>query len=267
MTSPRLAPRPTSGRAPFRRCRRRTSRPTCDAAISPSTRSRSGSDGRGGGFVAAPGALADLESETLRILHPESFRDDPTRLLRLARYVGRLGFGIAPETFAQAERDRRGALDTVSAERIGAELRLLADEADPVSAFVAVSALGLDTAARAGFRACRPRCRPACARSAAGDARPSVVVLAAATLGMRAEDREAMLASWAFPASQRETILAAGRDAPELVTALAAAGSPSQIAATVRGADPETIALAAGLAGRQTSAAGRRGQCRASVAG
>ncbi len=51
---------------------------------------------RGGQLLAVAGGLDDLESETLRILHPESFRDDPTRLLRLARYAARLGFAIEP---------------------------------------------------------------------------------------------------------------------------------------------------------------------------
>ena len=34
----------------------------------------------------------------LRVLHDASFIDDPTRLLRLARYAGRLGFTVEPHT-------------------------------------------------------------------------------------------------------------------------------------------------------------------------
>ena len=42
--------------------------------------------------LAVDGAESDLRDGILRVLHPGSFRDDPTRLLRLARYAARLGF-------------------------------------------------------------------------------------------------------------------------------------------------------------------------------
>jgi tRNA nucleotidyltransferase (CCA-adding enzyme) len=205
---------------------------------------------RSGSLLAAAGALDDLRSETLRILHPKSFRDDPTRLLRLARYAGRLGFGIEPETLAQARiAIAAGALDTVSAERIGAELRLLAAETDPVRAFAAVSALGLDAALAPGFGLDDPGAARRALDVLPGDGRPGVVVLAAATLGMTARDRDARLARWAFPASQRAAIAAAAQHAPDLAAALARADKPSQIAAAARNADPEAVALAAGLSG------------------
>src|ERR1700754_5123972 len=38
------------------------------------------------------GAREDLGARRLRVLHDASFRDAPTRLLRLARYAARLGF-------------------------------------------------------------------------------------------------------------------------------------------------------------------------------
>lgn len=205
---------------------------------------------RRGLLLAAEGAVSDLESETLRILHPESFRDDPTRLLRLARYAGRLGFAIEPVTRERARDAITGrALETVSAERIGTELRLLAAESDPVAAFGSVSALGLDAALAPGFGLGDPGLARRALEALPADARPAVVVLAAATLGMDAEDRDAMLSRWAFPASERDAIAAAVRDAPALAGALAAAHAPSEIAAAARGADTEAIALAAGLAG------------------
>lgn len=40
------------------------------------------------------GGLADLRHRQLRFLHPASLRDDPTRLLRAARYAARLGFRL-----------------------------------------------------------------------------------------------------------------------------------------------------------------------------
>jgi poly(A) polymerase len=48
------------------------------------------------------GGQADLERRQLRLLHPQSLRDDPTRLLRGARYGARLGFDLAPQSLAAA---------------------------------------------------------------------------------------------------------------------------------------------------------------------
>jgi len=72
------------------------------------------------------GGEADLKQGLLRILHPASFEDDPTRAIRGARYAARLGFALEPET----ERLLRAAdLSSVSADRRRAELKRLAGEA------------------------------------------------------------------------------------------------------------------------------------------
>jgi tRNA nucleotidyltransferase (CCA-adding enzyme) len=44
------------------------------------------------------GGRADLEAKVIRILHPASFTDDPTRILRAVRYETRLGFRMDPNT-------------------------------------------------------------------------------------------------------------------------------------------------------------------------
>ena len=43
----------------------------------------------------------DLSSRQLRFLHPSSVSDDPTRLVRAARYAARLGFELAPDALDQ----------------------------------------------------------------------------------------------------------------------------------------------------------------------
>src|SRR3954468_16344314 len=53
-----------------------------------------------GELVAWPGAPEDLDAGRLRVLHDASFRDDPTRLVRAARYAARLGFAVEPHTDA-----------------------------------------------------------------------------------------------------------------------------------------------------------------------
>src|SRR3954449_2076606 len=74
--------------------------------------------GPGGELRGAPGALEDLRARRLRVLHPESFRDDPTRLWRLVRYAVRLGFTPEPETERLAvEGVDEGALAAVKGGR------------------------------------------------------------------------------------------------------------------------------------------------------
>jgi tRNA nucleotidyltransferase (CCA-adding enzyme) len=99
------------------------------------------------GLLAVDGGLQDLQAGLLRVLHERSFRDDPTRILRLARYAARLGFEIEPETRRLAiEAVASGALDTVSGERLGSELWLAAGEADGRAAMRALGELGVPAA-------------------------------------------------------------------------------------------------------------------------
>jgi tRNA nucleotidyltransferase (CCA-adding enzyme) len=86
------------------------------------------------------GGLADLEAGVLRVLHPRSFVDDPTRALRAARYAARFGFEPEPET---AELLRSADLSTVSRDRRTAELERLAAEPNAVHGFELLSAWGL----------------------------------------------------------------------------------------------------------------------------
>ena len=82
----------------------------------------------------------DLEAGRLRILHQASFRDDPTRALRAARYSARFGFELESETEA-ALRD--ADLATVSADRIEAELQRIVGEEEWKRAFQLLADWGL----------------------------------------------------------------------------------------------------------------------------
>lgn len=57
------------------------------------------------GLVDEHGGVRDIEERRLRLLHRGSFREDPTRVLRAARYVARLDF-----TLGEDEREALGAL-------------------------------------------------------------------------------------------------------------------------------------------------------------
>ena len=87
-------------------------------------------DGRGPRRLLDPlGGCEDLRRRRLRILYDRSFVDDPTRLLRAARYGARLSFRLERRTHAlAAEAVRGGCMDTVSGDRIRRELMLLLDE-------------------------------------------------------------------------------------------------------------------------------------------
>ena len=86
------------------------------------------------------GGRADLEAGLLRVLHRESFADDPTRAIRAARYAARLDLELEPETEALL---RATDLDTVSADRRRAELLRLAGEATAPRGFALLREWGL----------------------------------------------------------------------------------------------------------------------------
>jgi tRNA nucleotidyltransferase (CCA-adding enzyme) len=201
-----------------------------------------------GSTTAAPDALDDLEARRLRVLHDASFRDDPTRMLRMARYQSRLGFSIEPVTAALV---RPEALGTVSGSRIGTELRLLAREPDPLAALQALHELGLDAAIQPGF-GLREEDRDMARRALAllpADGRRDRLALAVAARGLSAETLRRLLDRLAFEATDREAIVAAATRADALAAALAreAPGAGSAIAEAVGDAGPELVALAGAL--------------------
>lgn len=53
------------------------------------------------------GGRADLAARRLRFLHDHSLRDDPTRIVRAARYGARMGLELAPEALEQWHRTLR----------------------------------------------------------------------------------------------------------------------------------------------------------------
>ena len=73
---------------------------------------------------------SDLESRLIRTLHPESFSDDATRILRGVCYEQRFGFEFEAETARLLERDIP-MLDTISGDRIRHELEHIFEERLP----------------------------------------------------------------------------------------------------------------------------------------
>ena len=74
----------------------------------------------------------DLDRKLIRVLHPESFEDDATRILRAVRYEQRLGFQIEARTLELLlDGVQRGMLDTIGGSRVRMELKLMFEEDAP----------------------------------------------------------------------------------------------------------------------------------------
>jgi len=81
---------------------------------------------RFGNLVDHFNGLMDLDLKNIRILHPFSFIEDPTRIVRAARFGGRLGFHLEPKTRDQAKRAiAMGIFEDLGGVRIKEELRMI----------------------------------------------------------------------------------------------------------------------------------------------
>lgn len=211
-----------------------------------------------GQVVDLHGGRADLDARVIRVLHPRSFSDDPTRLLRAVRYESRLGFRMDHET-EQLARAAAGAdaLATVSGPRIRDELLDMLRERPatgghnsppaPAEAVARMRELGLD-------RALSPLL---------GDARPEEVG-AAAEAGERVGAKRELaalaelvapdpdgLADWvdslSLRAEDRDAVLHAAHKGPQLVRSLEVALPDSAVHALLHCELPETLAVALAL--------------------
>jgi len=206
-------------------------------------------------LLAHEHALEDLAAGRLRVLHERSFADDPTRLLRMARYAARLHFAIESGTRELAERAlRESALDTVSGERVGGELWLAVREPDGRASLRAFDSLGVlgalglpspfddDLAEHA--EALLPR-----------DGDPGVVRMAAALrfaeLEDGVDDGSALQAArrLGFDGAQAEAASAAGQ--ADALAELAASMPAAAAFAVLDGRTLEAVALAGAVAERR----------------
>ena len=209
---------------------------------------------RAGELAHADHALEDLAAGRLRVLHELSFVDDPTRLLRMARYSSRLGFETEPHTAELAAQAlRAGALETVSRARVGAELRLALGEADPVAAFAAMDQLGV-------FAALEPRLRfdPDLARAALAllpeDGRADLLLLASLLLPIAVDPSEdpepvmfELLDGWELTVAERQRVMRTALVAPSLDTEMELADMPSELYDALFAHTIEAVALGGAL--------------------
>jgi tRNA nucleotidyltransferase (CCA-adding enzyme) len=205
-----------------------------------------------GALQVAPNALEDLAAGRLRVLHDRSFLDDPTRLLRLARYGARLGFQPEQRT-AQLAADALAAdaLASISRARVGAELRLALSEEDAVRALGALGAVGVLAALEPWLRFDAELARRALS-ILPPDGRADVLLLAETLLGATVADHGErvlfdFLAGLEFTAADRDRAMRTALCVPSLLTALRDAELPSQVHDALASRTLEAAALAGAL--------------------
>jgi tRNA nucleotidyltransferase (CCA-adding enzyme) len=88
--------------------------------------------------------LGDIRRRRIRILHDESFIDDPTRILRAVRFASRYGFKLERKTRRLAtECIEGGCLGTISGKRAFSELRLICREKEALTGLRKLKRLGV----------------------------------------------------------------------------------------------------------------------------
>jgi tRNA nucleotidyltransferase (CCA-adding enzyme) len=216
---------------------------------------------RRGELLASAHALEDLAARHLRVLHERSFIDDPTRLLRLARYSARLDFKPEPHTAELAEEAiAAGALATVSLARVGAELRLALAEGDPVASFAGLEDLGVFTAQER-----RLRFDPELANRALAllpeDGRADLLLLASLLLPVTldpSEDPEPvmfeLLDGWELTAAERQRVMRTALIAPGLEAEMELVELPSELHEVLVWHPIESVALGGALGNAFTEA-------------
>jgi tRNA nucleotidyltransferase (CCA-adding enzyme) len=195
------------------------------------------------GLLDPVGGRADLRRRRLRVLHPLSFVEDPTRVFRGARYAGRLGFALD----GPSRRARRLAIElapypALSGARILAEIeRVLAEpkagtvlrQLGRVGAFRLVDPrLGLSRTGAAALAGLDEVIAWLGRRGLAAGA--TGVALLAIVAGQPDAVAEAALRRLGLAGEALGRLLEARREGPTLAARLAAGGSKSRLAALAR---------------------------------
>ncbi|MDO8753620.1 MAG: hypothetical protein Q7J80_06975 [Anaerolineales bacterium] len=89
------------------------------------------------------GGQNDLEQKLIRVLHPRSFIDDPTRIFRAIRYEQRYAFILHHSSFILINPESLAVLSKMSGERIRHELDLIFEEEKPSRTILRVGDLGI----------------------------------------------------------------------------------------------------------------------------
>jgi tRNA nucleotidyltransferase (CCA-adding enzyme) len=212
---------------------------------------------------------ADLDAHVIRVLHPRSFIDDPTRLLRAVRYEARFGFRMDPQTERLAREAIAGdAMSTVSGARIRDEFLDLLGETEargsslgasgaasgahpPAPAVARMADLGLDRALSPLLGDARPEDVAAAAEAAEARGGQRRFAALAAMIAPDPEDLAGFIDDLNLRAEDRDAVLHAARKGPQLVRSLQTPLPDSALHALLHCELPETLGVAVALGAPQ----------------
>jgi tRNA nucleotidyltransferase (CCA-adding enzyme) len=194
------------------------------------------------------GGVTDMEAGAIRVLHEQSFLDDPTRLLRAVRYAARLGFDLDPETERLArEAVAADALSTVSGARIRDELMDLLREHELRTAIERLRELEIHSALHPELDPDPELVSSAALGAAAIDANRAVSALAA-LVESAPEKLDLWLADLSLLADERDAASRAARVGPRIAMALREREhAPSELRELLGSEPLEALALALAL--------------------
>jgi tRNA nucleotidyltransferase (CCA-adding enzyme) len=190
------------------------------------------------------GGRADLDAGLVRVLHDQSFIDDPTRLLRAVRYAARLGAELEPHTDDLARAAiAAGAPATVSGKRVRDELIDLLAEHEAPTALKSMRTLQLDRALHPALEADPERASSVMLAAGETGADPVLAALAVLIGG-----DPAALGSWldglALSRDERDRVARAAVSGPGLAGVLFTEMPSSELYDLLRREPPEALALA-----------------------
>jgi len=200
-----------------------------------------------GELVDPHGGVGDLDARVVRAIRGDAFEEDPSRLVRAARYAERLGFELASET-ELAARAAAPALDPGSA-RVADELRRLLDGPRAAAGVELLRALGVPWLAPRPFGGLVVRFDALDSALA----RPGAPAVPAWPLRMGEALPPEAVARAAVPGWARGLALEVGQGM-ELAGRLARAARPSELDRILRAAPP-AAAVAALAEGAEAVAA------------
>ena len=198
---------------------------------------------RFGELLDTQGGVADLEDGVVRVLHRASFRDDPTRLFRAARYISRLGFRMDGATRSQLRRNLMH-VDAVSAPRVRREIERLLAEQDAARAVLMAIRFGVLPAVESGLAA--PEVRAALRRAGARGLR-GLALLGALTYLLPDERADSFRERIGATRRQAQVMRAVTR-LRQAEARLAEATRPSRTSAVVGAAPREAVEAASAAA-------------------
>jgi len=207
------------------------------------------------------GGVGDLRRGLIRILHPNSFVDDPTRILRAVRYEQRLGFRIERRTLARLRHAvASGYLAALTGDRLRHELDRILQEVRPGPVLTRACDLGIMAAihpALGGGKAPALLSAAAAVDSAedggAGGDRTgdtsSLVYLAALTYPLSSEEAEAVIRRLNMPNPWAQVV----RDTVSLRRWEVELADPSlrrsRLLAMVEGSSPDAVLAVSRISG------------------